>query len=356
MTEVADDGRVSGTEYVQTYRKLTQAANDAGLMERRRGFYWSMMAVMVITTGLLAAGMWLLGDSWFQLILAALLGVVMAQIGFLGHEAAHQQIFSSTRWNQWASRVLGGLFAGLSHRWWINKHNRHHMNPNKIGHDPDVGSRVLAFTPQASNDRSGLGARLARRQGYFFMPLLFFEGFQLHVASVKTLISRRRVPYRWVEIIFVGVRLAAYVSFVFWVMSPALATAFVIVQVGVFGFFLGGAFAPNHIGMPTVPAHVQIDFLRRQVLMSRNIRGGWWVHFLMGGLEYQIEHHLFPRAPRPQLRRLQPLVRDFCASHDVTYTETSMGQAFATVLSYLNQVGIKNRDPFSCPLVRELRG
>lgn len=288
---------MTGKEYVEEYQKLTQAANDAGLMDRCLGFYWTMMAVMVSATVLIVAGMSLLGDSWFQLAFAVLLGLVMAQIGFLGHEAAHQQIFSSTRWNQWAARILAGLFAGLSYQWWMNKHNSHHANPNKEGDDPDIHSRVLALSPEAADARTGLGARLAARQGYYFLPLLFFEGFQLHIASVRTLIARRGLQHRWTEIIFVGVRLIAYLVFVFWIMSPGLAIAFVLIQVGVFGFLLGGAFAPNHIGMPTVPRGVEIDFLRRQVLMSRNVRGGWWVHFFLGGLEYQVEHHVFPMAP-----------------------------------------------------------
>ncbi len=126
------------------------------------------------------------------------------------------------------------------------------------------------------------------------------------------------------EILFIGVRPIGYVVFLFLVMSPGQAVAFVGVQVAVFGFLLGAAFAPNHIGMPTVPHDAEIDFLRRQVMMSRNVRGGFFAHFFMGGLEYQVEHHLFPDAPRPNLRKLQKLTRQYCADHDVTYTETSL--------------------------------
>jgi len=50
------------------------------------------------------------------------------------------------------------------------------------------------------------------------------------------------------------------------------------------------------------------------------------------------------------------MVREFCDENGVEYTETSLGEALATVVAYLNQVGLKNRDPFTCPLVRELRG
>ena len=67
-----------------------------------------------------------------------LLAVVLTQFGFLGHDAAHRQIFASHRWNEWAARVMSGLFTGLSYGWWMSKHNRHHANPNKERADPDL--------------------------------------------------------------------------------------------------------------------------------------------------------------------------------------------------------------------------
>jgi fatty acid desaturase len=348
--------RTRAERYVEQYQELTQAVNDAGLMGRRYGFYCVMITTAVLATGAILVGVVYLGDSWYQLILAALLGVVMAQFGFLGHEAAHQQVFNSPRWNQWVGRILAGLCTGLSYGWWMDKHNRHHANPNKVGDDPDVESRVLVFTPEASDRRTGLTAALARRQGFYFLPLLFFEGWSLHVASIRALTTRPALRQRWPELAFLIVRHVSYLVFLFVVLSPGLAAAFVAVQVGVFGFLLGGAFAPNHIGMPTVPRDADIDFLRRQVLMSRNVRGGFVIHFFLGGLEYQIEHHLFPSAPRPNLPQIRTIVRDYCERYAGTYTETSLVQAFATLLAYLNQVGLKNRDPFTCPLVRQYRG
>jgi hypothetical protein len=78
-------------------------------------------------------------------------------------------------------------------------------------------------------------------------------------------------------------------------------------------------FAPNHKGVPIVPAGIKTDFLRRQVLASHNVRGGRITDFVLGGLNYQIEHHLFPSMPRPNLRRAQALIRSYCHSHDVAY-------------------------------------
>jgi fatty acid desaturase len=152
------------------------------------------------------------------------------------------------------------------------------------------------------------------------------------------------------------VRFVGYLAILFWLLPPGIAVAFVGVQIGVFGFLLGGAFAPNHIAMPLVPREVKVDFLRRQVLMSRNIKGGPVVRFLMGGLDLQVEHHLFPGMARPNLRQASKLVRRYCAEHRITYTETTLIQSYGQILRYLDAVGLSaRRGTFVCPMVAELR-
>lgn len=347
---------MAADQYVESYRQLSKAVHDAGLMRRRYGFYWTRIIGWVLALAGLVAAVVLLGATWYQLIAAALIGMVMAQLGFLSHEAAHREIFASRTMNEWTSRIISGLLMGLSYSWWMAKHNSHHAHPNQEGEDPDVGGKVLAFTPEASDRRTGLGATLARYQGMYFIPLLFLEGLNLHYASLRTLFVTPGVPHRATEVALIFIRHTAYLALLFLVLPVGMAFAFAGVQVGFFGLLLGGAFALNHIGMPTVPSGVQIDFLRRQVRMSRNIKDGPLVRFLMGGLHYQIEHHLFPVAPRPSLPALQTFVREYCSRHDIPYTERTLPGAFATVVAYLNQVGLKNRDPYVCPLVQQYRG
>jgi len=91
------------------------------------------------------------------------------------------------------------------------------------------------------------------------------------------------------------------------------------------------------------------------VLMSRNVRGGVMVDFAMGGLNYQIEHHLFPSMPRPTLKAVRPIVREYCALHEVKYTEVGFFASYKIVVDYLNNVGLRARDPFQCPLVAQNR-
>ena len=341
-------------EMTRDYSVLAKVVRESGLLRRRYAYYWTRLVGAVVAFALVWAGVVLLGDTWWQLLLAAVLAVVLAQLAFLGHDSSHRQIFRSHAWNDWTGRVLANVFVGLSHAWWTAKHDAHHEAPNREGHDPDISPGVIAFTPAVVASRHGWRRWLARRQGWFFFPLLPLEGLNLHLASVRKVLGRGTVVHRRVEAPALLTRLALNVAVVLILLPLPIAGAFLAVQVGLFGVLLGGAFAPNHKGMPTVPADMEVDFLRRQVLMSRNIRGNVVVDFLMGGLNRQIEHHLFPRMPRPNLRRVQPLVREYCATLGVTYTEVGFFVSYRIVVGYLNDVEHRARDPFECPLAAQL--
>jgi fatty acid desaturase len=350
-SDVAPRPKRGRDAHVSLYTELARRVQVEGLQRRRYGYYWTRF----VGTFIVFAGIWvgvaLLRDSWFQLLFAAMLAVVSAQFGFLGHDAAHRQVFRSARWNEWSARVVSGALTGLSYGWWIRKHNRHHSGPNQVDRDPDIGPGVIAYTPDLAGTRRGPAAAFTRRQGWWFFLLLPFEGLNLHVQSARTLLGRTPVRLRAVEATFLTVRLGGYLAVLFLLLPPGKAVAFVAVQLSLFGVLLGGAFAPNHIGMPLVPADARPDFLRRQVLMSRNVAGGRLVGFFMGGLNHQIEHHLFPSMPRPSLAQARSLVRAYCAEHQITYTETSLIQAYSAVVRYLNTVGLRDRDPFHCPML-----
>ena len=341
---------------VSEFTALTRTVQEAGLMRRRYGYYWTRFVVLTVLLLGIGVAFVLIGDSWWQLALAAVLAFVLGQVMFLGHDAAHRQIFRSGRWNDWASLVIANLYAGMSYGWWNHKHSRHHAKPNQVGADPDIGSGALVFTTEdLPKARTGAAAWFVARQGWLFFPLLLLEGLNLHISGVKTIFGRGEVKRRPVEMAFVTLRLGGYLALVFWVLPVGMAFAFLGVQLALFGLYMGAVFAPNHKGMPIVPKDAKIDFLRRQVLMSRNVKGGRVVDEFMGGLNYQIEHHLFPNMARPHLRRVQPIVREFCASRGIAYTETTMFKSYGIVIRYLNRVGLAARDPFQCPLTLEYR-
>ena len=128
---------------------------------------------------------------------------------------------------------------------------------------------------------------------------------------------------------------------------------FILVQQGLFGLYLGASFAPNHKGMPILDATDRSDFLRRQVLTSRNVRGGWLTDLALGGLNYQIEHHLFPSMPQLACRRRsQALIKEFCQQRGLPYCEASSREgSYAQALRYLNTIGKPSRPITGPPLL-----
>jgi fatty acid desaturase len=343
---VADDGSGDRRTPPYTgggsdYAELSREVRRAGLLNVRPAYY----TVKIVLNLLLLTGGWVvfavLGRSWWQMLTAAFLAVMFTQTAFIGHDAGHRQISASRRVNDLFGKLHGNLLVGLSYGWWKSKHNRHHAYPNQVGRDPDIGGGAIAFTRDHARARRGIGAWLARRQAWLFFPMLLLEGLNLHVASARELLgkgsgSRRFKP---AETLLMAVHAGGYLAAVFWVLSPLQAVCFLVVQQGLFGLYLGCSFAPNHKGMPMFAKQDRIDYLRRQVLTSRNIRGGRLTDWILGGLNYQIEHHLFPSMPRPSLRRAQALVRGYCARHGIAYHETGIFHSYAQVLRHLHAVG-----------------
>ncbi|WP_435742606.1 fatty acid desaturase family protein [Microbacterium sp. PMB16] len=344
--------RETASRASSTFTELAQLVRTRGLLRRRYGYYWTkLVAAPLVLILCILAFLWI-GDTWWQLFTAAALAIVFTQIAFLGHDAAHRQIFVSGRWNDWISLILGDLLVGMSYGWWQHKHTRHHANPNKLGADPDIELPVIAVTPEsAARHHNPLVSWLRAHQGLMFFPILLLEGLSLHASSVRRVLTRGRLERRWAEIVFLSVRIIGFLVLVFLVLSPGIAFVFLAVQLGVFGFYMGIAFAPNHKGMPVVPRDMTLDFLRRQVLMSRNVRGSRFVDILLGGLNYQVEHHLFPSMPRPHLRRAAPMVEAYCRELGVPYTRIGLFASYAIVVRYINRVGLGERDVFSCPLM-----
>ena len=314
----------------------------------------TLIGAVVLLAVWVAAFVWI-GDSWWQLASATVLAVAMTQIAFLGHDAAHRQIFKSGRWNDWVSLIIANLLVGISYGWWQSKHP-----PPR---EPQQRGRRPRHRPTGCCDDSGDGhpapepaaAVAGRSPGLVLLPATPARGpVSAHrrpqtspqPRQGRAPVGRDRLPdHPPRRVGRLGARGAA----------AGQAVAFLAVQLAVFGLYMGSSFAPNHIGMPLVSPKLKLDFLRRQVLMSRNITGGPLISIFMGGLNYQVEHHLFPSMARPHLRKIQSLVATYCADEGVPYTQTSLWQSYRTVIGYLNTVGLKGKDPFLCPLVAQRR-
>ena len=338
----------------RSYSNVSEVVREAGLMRRATWFYALTGALVLLAFGGAVTGFILLGNSWFQLLIAGALGLIFTQTAFLAHEAAHRQILATGPANDRLARVLAGLI-GMSYSWWDSKHSRHHANPNRVGKDPDIEVDTISFLEEDAVEARGLRRIITKRQGWLFFPLLTLEGLNLHLHSFRYLFRRETIRGRWIELAIIAARFVVLLVPVFMMLPLGMAFAFLGVQFAVFGVYMGASFAPNHKGMPVIAHDAKLDFFSKQVRTSRNIRGGWWATIMMGGLNYQVEHHLFPSMARPYLAKTRVIVKEYCESLGVPYTETSLLRSYAIVIEYLNRVGLAARDPFDCPIRAEYR-
>jgi fatty acid desaturase len=320
------------------YSQLSHMIKDAGLLERRKGYYWARIAVNVVLLAGAGVGFYLANHTWWVLVLAVYCAIVSTQLAFTGHEAGHRQMFRSRRANELAGYLHGNLMIGLSYDWWVDKHNRHHRNPNQSELDPDVGTGAFVFSHEDMVKRGRVGRYLAQYQALFFFPLLALESLNLQVASIRA-VAKTGARNRGIEALLLFIHLTGYITLLLLTMSPLQALAFLGVHQALFGIYLGCSFAPNHKGMRMLSKDEEMDFLRRQVLTSRNVTGGVPVGMLLGGLNWQIEHHLFPSMHRPNLRRAVPIVREFCENHGLPYAEANLLRSYQLAMGHLHDVG-----------------
>jgi fatty acid desaturase len=322
-----------------SFHALARQVRAIGLLDRRPDYYRVKISLTIFAFFAGWALFVMVGNSWAALAVAPLVGMTFTQLGFIGHDAGHNQVFGTRRRNRLLGLIVGNALIGLSFGWWVPKHNAHHAHPNELGRDPDIGEGVvLASSDAPGSGRGPFASWLARRQALLFFPLMLLRSGGMHVLGMKRLLQRRDHASA-IEASLIILHAALYLTVVLWVLSPLKALAFVAVQQAVFSLYLGVSFAPNHKGMPIIESATAIGFARRQVVTARNISGGRLTTFILGGLNYQIEHHLFPSMPRPNLRRVQGLVRDFCAATDLGYREESFVESFRQIVHHLSDAG-----------------
>jgi fatty acid desaturase len=321
-----------------SFRELATRIHEAGLLQRRPGYYGAKISLTISALLIGWCSLFFIGDSWLVLAVAAYLGVMFTQLGFVGHDAGHQQVFRTRRANAVLGMGVGNALIGVSYGWWVPKHSAHHAFPNQVGRDPDLD---LGLVPRDPDDDTrpmrGIARIMAPWQAWLFFPLMLLRSAGLHFLGVQRLL-RNRNRAAAVEGVLIAAHVAVYLTIVLSVLSPLKALAFVAVQQGVFSVYLGCSFAPNHKGMPVIAGDAQMSFARRQVTTSRNVRGGRLTNFALGGLNYQVEHHLFPSMPRPNLARAQAIVRSFCEECGLGYAEDSFVGSFRQTLRQFRMV------------------
>jgi fatty acid desaturase len=319
---------------INDHREVRRRVQEAGLLEpQSRSFGVNLL----ITGGLIAAGIAFLvafHALWGVLIGALFFSVVSVQIAFLVHDAGHRQGFVR-RWQNALVGLIGGdLLLGASYGWWVGKHNAHHAHPNHADMDPDIELPMIAFTAEQAMEKRGVQRLVTKHQVWFALPLLSLVAYGQRLSSALYVLRERSRYRRW-EAAALILNAMLYVGIPLYLLGPWSAALFIVVHQACTGIYLGLVFAPNHKGMAMIDDAAPLDPLRAQVLTSRNVHGHPVTDWVYGGLNYQIEHHLFPSMSRNRLRMAQRIVAAFCRERGIAYHETSVARSYVEILGSL---------------------
>lgn len=317
----------------ELFAELRRRVRSAGLLDTQPLYYGIRIP---LTVAAWTAG-WVLfvavGASWWQLLVAVLLAECAVQLAFIFHDASHKEISRSKRLTEIVGYTVGNLMLGVSFGWWVRHHGQHHANPNHLDLDPDITRKIAIFAPEHADRRQGWKRWVVKNQARIYFPFTTLDTLRMRIASAGA-IRRREVRHPAMETALLGAHALIFFGAVFWMLPLGQAAAFIAVYHALAGLHLGMSFAPNHKGMPTVRGE-QAGWIERQVLTSRNVTPGPVTDFLYGGLNYQIEHHLFPTMPRNNFKRARPIVRQFLMEHRIGYTETSVAESVRQIVAHL---------------------
>ncbi|CAN4128400.1 unnamed protein product [Withania somnifera] len=276
--------------------------------------------------------------------------------GWIGHDSGHYQVTSTRGLNRFVQVLTGNCLAGISIAWWKWNHNAHHIACNSLEYDPDlqhmpffaVSSKFFNSLTSYFYDRKmtfdSFTRFLVSNQHWTFYPVMCFARINLFAQSFILLLSNKNMPHRVQELLGV-------VSF--WIWYPLLVSClpnwgerimFVLASFTVTGI-QHVQFCLNHFSSEIYVAPPKgNDWFEKQTNGSLDISCPSWMDWFHGGLQFQIEHHLFPRLPRCQLRKVSPFVKDLCKKHGLPYNCASFLKANALTISTLRAAALQARD------------
>ena len=320
----------------RAFVELRGQIRGQGLLESSSAFYIRRAIVALVLVGASITILITTTNFWIQMANAILLAFTFGQLGLFFHDVGHGQV-TGARWHK-VMNICFSVMLGWNLDWWVYKHNRHHAFPNQPGYDPDIGINFLAFSQNQAREKRGPYRTIAHYQDILFVPILLGESWHIRCASIKYLFQQRTIKAA-IGLFLIAVHIVTYGALLLFFLPLWTALAFALVHWGLLGVYLGLTFAPNHKGMPMMEHGAVVGYLEQQVLTARNVRGGWLVDMLYGGLNYQIEHHLFPSMPRNHLKHAALIVEKFCRERRVSYAAVSVRESFREIFGHLGRVG-----------------
>lgn len=311
------------------FEELKALMNKEGLLDPSPLFYTYKT---LETLGFMIAGVILLVYGYW-LPSAISMGIFWQQSGWLSHEYCHHSVFKNRKYNNWMGFLMGNLLQGYSITWWKDRHNTHHAITNVVDSDPDIDNLPLfIWTKHDFHKLVYWGptfGKVLQYQAFYFVPFCFFLRLIwclqsiLFTSYMKTSPSkvyqdaatfeRRLIIIHWV--------LVLSMIFTFCPSYTAMVYYFLISEmIGGFGIAIIVFF--NHYACEHFPDcdKKKLGFVEMQLRSTRNAKPNPVIDWIAGGLNYQIEHHLFPTMARNKLFRAGQIIQEYCKTNNKSYS------------------------------------
>ena len=341
-------------ERLKAFRTFRKKLVDEGYMERSYAWY----AYKTFTTLALCALGVLFAFTGNWVISACFMGVFWQQAGWLSHEYAHHQVFWSRKWNNAFVYLSSNILQGFSVNWWKDRHNTHHAITNVLEDDPDVQNLPLfvwdlkdipLVYPNPERQKLSLAMNLIPYQAYYwipFTPLLRIIWMLQSFIYTKEL-NQHQSPVLRKTYNFEFPLILLHHALVFSLLALTMPSVSVAASWWILSNCIGGCFIAiivftSHYACDTYDPNdrCQLNFVDLQMYTTRNINPGLFMDWFAGGLNYQIEHHLFPQMPRCRLHEVSLLTRKWCAENNIPYQCESFGTCIKLLLTRLAEVGL----------------
>jgi len=344
-------------KFEEGYRELRAQILALGLFKSDPWYYVMKVLSNFLILSISIACVTMSSSMMTHFIGALVLGLFWQQCGWLAHDFLHHQVFRNRTYGNLMGVFIGNVCQGFSVQWWKCKHNIHHAVPNlhesspqAADGDPDIDTMPFLAWSKTMAKHAKPGSFFIRWQAYIYFPLLLgarlawaYQSwtFQFGGTGEWAMKNAEEDNKKTQHPILEKIGLIVHYLALLYIMSfmPLLnALMYFFVAETSCGLFLALVFGLGHNGMAVYPADERPDFWKLQVSTTRNIAPNWFVDFFCGGLQYQVDHHLFPMLPRHNLPKVHAMVEAFCKEHDVTYHETDMWVGTCEVLSHLSEI------------------
>ncbi len=313
---------MSTTAYPNNFDELKAQVREAGLLERVpiRGSI-EMIAIFVSFIVVYATA-----TSWNPILLGLFMTLLFTRSVFVSHDILHTQYFKNKALSMKLSYPFSAIILSNSSSWWDFKHNiNHHTYCNIVTKDEDIMALNGAFTPNNKGD----SPFLRKYKHIIFWGAMFFM-YPAFIAQSYNFVLKRK---NYGEFALMLLHWPIIWGTMFYILPFTDALIVLLTLNFTLSPWLAFGFITNHLGCEVfdLKEGKELSWMELQMRTSRSLRGGAFVHWFYGGLNTQIEHHLFPKAPRFNLLKVQKMTREFADKYNILYFETTPIEAYVQI-------------------------